>query len=416
MSGIPFSLTIGLRFSRGRRRSGMVSLISVISTLGIALGVAVLIVGLSAMNGFERELKERVLAVVPHGEIRPVNQPFNDWQGVLDRVEKVPGIVAASPYIQFNGLIEHGAKLRAIQLKGVDPQSEPRVSAAPKFVQNNAWQNFKAGQQQLILGKGVADAVGVKQGDWVTVMIPNSDPEMKLLQPKRIRLQVAGILQLSGQLDHSLGMVPLADAQQYQDMGTSVTGIDIKVNDVFAAQKLVHDAGEVTHAYVYISSWIGTYGYMYRDIQMVRAIMYMAMVLVIGVACFNIVSTLVMAVKDKSSDIAILRTLGAKDGLIRAVFIWYGLLAGLVGSVAGVVIGVIASFQLTNIVNVLQKLTGHQFLSGDIYFIDFLPSEVHWLDVGGVLLTALVLSLLASWYPARRASRIDPARVLSGGQ
>lgn len=416
MSGIPFSLLIGLRFSRGRRRSGMVSLISVISTLGIALGVAVLIVGLSAMNGFERELKERVLAVVPHGEIRPVNQPFNDWQGVLDRVEKVPGIVAAAPYIQFNGLIEHGAKLRAIQLKGVDPQSEPRVSAAPKFVQNNAWQNFKAGQQQLILGKGVADAVGVKQGDWVTVMIPNSDPEMKLLQPKRIRLQVAGILQLSGQLDHSLGMVPLADAQQYQDMGTSVTGIDIKVNDVFAAQKLVHDAGEVTQSYVYISSWIGTYGYMYRDIQMVRAIMYMAMVLVIGVACFNIVSTLVMAVKDKSSDIAILRTLGAKDGLIRAVFIWYGLLAGLVGSVAGVVIGVIASFQLTNIVNGLQKLTGHQFLSGDIYFIDFLPSEVHWLDVGGVLLTALVLSLLASWYPARRASRIDPARVLSGGQ
>lgn len=416
MSGIPFSLLIGLRFSRGRRRSGMVSLISVISTLGIALGVAVLIVGLSAMNGFERELKERVLAVVPHGEIRPVNQPFNNWQGVLDRVEKVPGIVAAAPYIQFNGLIEHGAKLRAIQLKGVDPQSEPRVSAAPKFVQNNAWQNFKAGQQQLILGKGVADAVGVKQGDWVTVMIPNSDPEMKLLQPKRIRLQIAGILQLSGQLDHSLGMVPLADAQRYQDMGSSVTGIDIKVNDVFAAQKLVHDAGEVTQAYVYISSWIGTYGYMYRDIQMVRAIMYMAMVLVIGVACFNIVSTLVMAVKDKSSDIAILRTLGAKDGLIRAVFIWYGLLAGLVGSVAGVVIGVIAAFQLTNIVNFLQKLTGHQFLSGDIYFIDFLPSEVHWLDVAGVLVTALILSLLASWYPARRASRIDPARVLSGGQ
>ena len=416
MSGIPFSLLIGLRFSRGRRRSGMISLISVISTLGIALGVAVLIVGLSAMNGFERELKERVLAVVPHGEIRPVNQPFNNWQGVLDRVEKVPGIVAAAPYIQFNGLIEHGAKLRAIQLKGVDPQSEPRVSAAPKFVQNNAWQNFKAGQQQLILGKGVADAVGVKQGDWVTVMIPNCDPEMKLLQPKRIRLQVAGILQLSGQLDHSLGMVPLADAQQYQDMGSSVTGIDIKVNDVFAAQKLVHDAGEVTQAYVYISSWIGTYGYMYRDIQMVRAIMYMAMVLVIGVACFNIVSTLVMAVKDKSSDIAILRTLGAKDGLIRAVFIWYGLLAGLVGSVAGVVIGVIAAFQLTNIVNFLQKLTGHQFLSGDIYFIDFLPSEVHWLDVAGVLVTALILSLLASWYPARRASRIDPARVLSGGQ
>src|SRR5476649_1459495 len=271
MSAIPFSLLIGLRFSRGRRRSGMVSLISVISTLGIALGVAVLIVGLSAMNGFERELKERVLAVVPHGEIRPVNQPFDGWQGVQERIEKVPGIAAAAPYVEFNGLIEHGAKLRAIKLKGVDPQQESRVSAAPSFVLGNAWQSFKAGEQQVILGKGVADAIGVKQDDWVTVMIPNSDPEMKLLQPKRIRLHVTGILQLSGQLDHSLAMVPLADAQQYQDMGSSVTGIDIKVNDVFAAQKLVRDAGEVTHAYVYISSWIGTYGYMYRDIQMERA-------------------------------------------------------------------------------------------------------------------------------------------------
>lgn len=416
MSAMPFSLLIGLRFSRGRRGGSMVSLISVISTLGIALGVAVLIVGLSAMNGFERELKDRVLAVVPHGQISPVHQPFNGWQGVIDRVEKVPGIVAAAPYIQFSGLVENGAKLRALQVKGVDPAQEGRISAVPKFVQGNAWQNFKAGEQQIILGKGVADALNVKQGGYVTVMIPNSDPEMKLLQPKRIRLHVTGILQLSGQLDHSMALVPLADAQQYQEMGTSITGIDIKVNDVFAAQKLVRDAGEVTKAYVYISSWVGTYGYMYRDIQMIRAIMYLAMILVIGVACFNIVSTLVMAVKDKSSDIAVLRTLGAKDGLIRAIFIWYGLMAGLVGSVCGVVIGVIASLQLTNIINALQKLTGHKFLSGDIYFIDFLPSELHWIDVVSVLATALVLSLIASWYPARRASRIDPARVLSGGQ
>ena len=410
----PLSLLIGLRFSRGRRRSGMVSLISVISTVGIALGVAVLIVGLSAMNGFERELNNRILAVVPHGEIEPVNQPWNGWSDVLQRVEKVKGIVAAAPYINFTGLVESGANLRAIQLKGVDPAQETRLSALPNFVQNNAWSAFKAGEQQIIIGKGVADALKVKQGDWISIMIPNADADHKLLQPKRVRLHVAGILQLSGQLDHSFAMIPMQDAQQYLEMGDSVTGIAIKVNDVFKANKLVRDAGEVTNSYVYIKSWIGTYGYMYRDIQMIRAIMYLAMVLVIGVACFNIVSTLVMAVKDKSSDIAVLRTLGAKDGLIRAIFVWYGLLAGLLGSVSGVVVGVLASWQLTAIIHGIEKLIGHRFLSGDIYFIDFLPSELHGLDVVYVLVTALVLSLLASWYPARRASRIDPARVLSG--
>ncbi|MDC6111238.1 lipoprotein-releasing ABC transporter permease subunit LolE [Serratia rubidaea] len=414
MRALPLSLLTALRFSRGRRRGGMVSLISVISTIGIALGVAVLIVGLSAMNGFERELQNRVLSVVPHGEIEPVNQPFNGWPAMMQRVEKVPGILATVPYINFTGLMENGAQLRAVQLKGVDPAQEADLSALPKYVQGDAWANFKGGEQQVILGKGVADALGVKQGSFVTVMIPNSDPEMKLLQPKRIRLHVSGILQLSGQLDHSLAMVPLADAQRYLDMGDSVTGIAIKVNDVFAANKLVRDAGEVTNAYVYIKSWIGKYGYMYRDIQMIRAIMYLAMVLVIGVACFNIVSTLVMAVKDKSGDIAVLRTLGAKDGFIRAIFVWYGLLAGLVGSLSGVVAGVFASLQLTNIIKLIEKMVGHSFLSGDIYFIDFLPSELHWLDVLIVLATAIVLSLLASWYPARRASRIDPARVLSG--
>ncbi|UXO67080.1 lipoprotein-releasing ABC transporter permease subunit LolE [Pantoea dispersa] len=408
------SLLLGLRFSRGRRRGGMVSLISIISTIGIALGVAVLIIGLSAMNGFERELNNRILAVVPHGEIEAVNQPFRNWQPMIAPIEQVPGIAAAAPYVNFTGLIESGAKLQALQVKGVDPQQEPRLSALPRFVSGDAWSQFSAGRQQIILGGGIAKSLNVKQGDWITIMIPNNDGENKLLQPKRIRLQVSGILQLSGMLDHSLALVPLADAQKYLDLGDSVSGIALKMSDPFQAQKLVRDAGEATHSYVTIRSWIGTYGYMYRDIQMIRAIMYLAMVLVIGVACFNIVSTLVMAVKDKSSDIAVLRTLGAKDGLIRAIFIWYGLLAGLLGSVSGVVVGVLVALNLTPVMGVVEHLTGHQLLAGDIYFIDFLPSELHWLDVVIVLATAIGLSLIASWYPARRASRIDPARVLSG--
>ncbi len=408
------SLLLATRFSGGRRRGGMVSLISVISTLGIALGVAVLIVGLSAMNGFERELNNRILAVVPHGEIEPVEGALSGWQQMLPRIEQVPGIAAAAPYINFTGLVESGAKLQAIQVKGVDPALETRLSALPQFVQNGAWSSFSAGKQQIIIGSGVAKSLALRQGDWLTIMIPNSDGQNKLLQPKRIRLQVSGILQLSGMLDHSLALVPLADAQRYLDKANNISGIALKMDDPFNAVKLVRDAGKVTQSYVYLRSWIGSYGYMYRDIQMIRAIMYLAMVLVIGVACFNIVSTLVMAVKDKSSDIAVLRTLGAKDGLIRAIFVWYGLRAGLLGSLSGVAVGVLAALNLTPLIKGIEHLTGHHFLSGDIYFIDFLPSELHWLDVLSVLATAIVLSLLASWYPARRASRIDPARVLSG--
>lgn len=407
------SCLTAIRFVRSRVRGSIVSLTSVISAISIALGVAVLIVGLSAMNGFEYELQNRILAVVPHGEIEAVNQSLKDWLFILHKIERVPGILSAAPYINVTGLIENGIQFRTIQVKGVHPKREAHFSVLPQFVQGDAWVNFKAGKQQVILGKGVADALGIKRGSYVTIMIHNSNPKLKLLQPKRLRLHVIGIMQLGSQLDHELALVPLGDAQQYLNMGDSVTGIAIKVSQIFNAMKLVHDAGEVADTSVYIKSWINTYGYMYRDIQMIRSIIYLAMVLVIGVACFNIVSTLIIAVKDKSIDIAVLRTLGAKDGFVRAIFIWYGLLAGLVGSIIGVVAGVIFSLKLTAISKGVERLIRHPFLSHHIYFIDFLPSRLHWKDVVIVLITAIMLSLLASWYPARRAGHIDPARILS---
>ncbi|WP_297474933.1 lipoprotein-releasing ABC transporter permease subunit LolE [uncultured Photobacterium sp.] len=409
----PLSLYIGSRFNRSKKRNRMVSFISLSSMLGIAVGVAVIIIGLSAMNGFERELQTRVLSVIPQGELQAVEPPLNNWKPLLKQVELHPNITAAAPYVEFTALLERGTKLKAVAVRGVDPKEQLKVSELPLYVKDNAWLRFSAGKREVILGQGVATKLQLKVGDWITAMIPNTDPQMKLRAPKRIRLQVVGLLALGGQIDHSLAIVPLQDAQQYLDMGQGVSGIEMNVDNVLNAQQIVKEVGDTLPVYVYLKSWTQKYGYLYRDIQMVRTIMYLVMVLVIGVACFNIVSTLMMAVKDRAADIAILRTMGASDRLIKSIFVWHGVLSGVLGSIIGSLFGSLIAINLTHIVRVIEKIIGHQFLSGDIYFVDFLPTQLAWQDVVIVTTTAIVLSLIATWYPATRASRLQPARVLS---
>lgn len=408
---------ISWRYQQGKQKNPLVALISKFSAIGIALGVAVLIVGLSAMNGFERELNSRILAVVPHTEITVNPQgnesTLNHWQNLAERLKTNKKITALSPFVSFTALVENGNKLKVVQVKGVNKQAEDQVSSLGKFVEGDGWQNF-AEEGGLVLGSGIAKELDVKAGDWVSLLISQPNGEDQMAQPNRERVQVTAILRLDGQLDHSYALLALPQAQELMGYREDqITGVELKVDDPFKVQEMDYSMLSDYPQLLYIQNWVAKFGYMYRDIQLIRTVMYIAMVLVIGVACFNIVSTLIMAVKDKQGDIAIMRTLGANNGFIKQIFIWYGLLAGMKGCLIGIVLGVVLALNLTPIIQSIETLLGKKLLSDGIYFVDFLPSELHWFDVVLVLVAALVLSLLASLYPASRAAKLQPAQVLS---
>ena len=408
---------ISWRYQRSKHKNRLVSLISFFSSMGIALGVAVLIIGLSAMNGFERELNQRILAVVPHAEISSANgqnnAPIDHWQHLAAKLQQNPQITGVSPFVSFTALVENGAKLKVVQIKGVETALQDQVSSLGRFVLNQGWQNF-AQNGGLVLGSGIARELDVQEGDWVSLLISQQTGSENLTQPLRERIQVTGILRLDGQLDHSYALMPLAQAQQLMNyQAEQVSGVELKTADPFNIQTLDYSMLQDYPQMLYLQNWISKFGYMYRDIQLIRTVMYIAMVLVIGVACFNIVSTLIMAVKDKAGDIAIMRTLGANNGFIKRIFIWYGLQAGMKGCLIGIVLGVILALNLTALIQGLEGLIGRKLLSDGIYFVDFLPTELHWQDVLLVLLSALILSLFASLYPANRAAKLQPAQVLS---
>ena len=408
---------ISWRYQRGKQKNPLVALIAKFSSIGIALGVAVLIVGLSAMNGFERELNQRILAVVPHAEIlsapNATDPTIHHWQNLEKRLQQNAQIKGISPFVSFTALVENGSKLKVVQVKGIEKQEEDRVSSLGNFVQEQGWDKFGK-EGGLVLGSGIARELDVKAGDWVTLLISQQNGDEQLAQPTRERVQVTAILRLDGQLDYSYALLPLAQAQEFLTYKPDqITGVELKLDDPFSVKNLDLSMLNDYPQMLYIQNWIGKFGYMYRDIQLIRTVMYIAMVLVIGVACFNIVSTLIMAVKDKQGDIAIMRTLGANNAFIKRIFIWYGLQAGMKGCLIGIVLGIILALNLTTFIQGIEWVIGKKLLSGDVYFVDFLPSELHWLDVLMVLVAALALSLIASLYPASRAAKLQPAQVLS---
>ncbi|MFC0308320.1 lipoprotein-releasing ABC transporter permease subunit LolE [Gallibacterium trehalosifermentans] len=408
---------ISWRYQRGKQKNRLVSLIAWFSTLGIALGVAVLIIGLSAMNGFQRELDQRILAVVPHISITGYDrQPIEDWHQLQQTLHNNPEVKGFSPYVSFTTLAESGSKLKVIQVKGVEPALLEQVSAMGQFVLNQGWQTFSQQKEGIILGYGIAQDLGVEVGDWVSLLVSDQTEHdvSKMAQPERHRLQVTGILRLDGQLDHSYAFIPLAVAQQYLNYTEmQVTGVELAINSPFLVNQFDYSALSTYPQGLMANTWIDSFGYMYRDISLIKTVMYLAMVLVIGIACFNIISTLVMAVKDKQGDIAILRTLGADSRFIRHIFLWYGLFSGMKGGVWGIVLGILVALNLTNLIYLIEKIFHTKILSDGVYFIDFMPSELHLSDVGLVFVATLLLSLLASLYPASRAARLQPAKVLN---
>ena len=401
---------ISWRYQRGKQKNRLVSLISLFSSVGIALGVAVLIIGLSAMNGFERELNQRVLSVVPHAELYSYNGNENVPIQAGERLEKLvsenPNVNAVSSFVSFTGLIENGSQLKIAQVRGVDPKKQDQVSQLSHYIPAEQWQAFHQ-EGGLILGAGIAKDLSVEAGDEVTLLLPQPTEDGKLAQPLRFSLPVTGILKLEGQLDHSYALLPLTKAQELLEYSPQeISGVELSLKAPFAVNQLALPELNAFKQPLYLNTWIDKFGYMYNDIQLIRAVMYIAMVLVIGVACFNIISTLIMAVKDKQGDIAIMRTLGANNRFIKQIFLWYGLISGMKGAVIGLILGVLLALNLTAIIKSLEQFFGVKLLSDGIYFIDFLPSELHWQDIVYVLLATLVLSLCASLYPASRAAKL----------
>lgn len=415
----PLELFIGIRFAKARRKGIMASFISLASFIGIALGVMVLIVGLSAMNGFERELNNRVLSVIPSAELSSAYGNITDAGKLVELLSKEPNIKGAAPVVSTQALISKDNIYRATSLKGIEPAKEEQVTLMYKFITPNALAKLKEGDN-IILGARNAKKLHAKIGDTIEVYLTKNTQELgktSIAQGKIFK--VVGLLELSGEIDGLLAFIHLDKARSLLGLDADeATEIAFGVTDNYQVEELSYKA--VTHMLneyqgrFYVKPWTSSYGYLYQDIQMVRTIMYLALIMVVGVACFNIVSSLIMDVNEKRSEIAILLSMGYSRMRVMRTFIVQGALSGALGAMVGALLGYIVASNLTRVIRTLEAIFNFEILNGDIYFIDFVPSEVYVKDVLLVGVIALILSIIASVIPSYVSSRINPAVELSG--
>ncbi len=416
-----FESFIGLRYFRvsGRQMQGnrFLSVISGIALGGVALGVAVLLVVLSVMNGFERELRDRILGITAHATITGFGAPLSNWQAVRDQAGRQPGVVGATPYIEQEAMLIAAHDVRSdssgVMLRGVLPEEEARVASLSKHMQSGRFEALSPGEYGIVLGSELAKSLGVQVGDTVVAVTAQASVTIAGVMPRSRRFMVVGIFNIGMyEYDRNFAYVHMQDAAKLYRLGEDVTGVRLKLANVFNAQQLAMKVARDLGGGYYVDDWTHRHANFFRSIALTKSMMFLILLLVVAVAAFNVIATLVMVVKDKHADIAILRTLGASPRHIMTIFIVQGVMIGMSGVIAGVLLGTLLSWNIESIIHGLEALFHTQFMDAKLYFMSDLPADVQWPDVMKVSLVAFGMCALATLYPAWRASRVQPAQAL----
>jgi len=408
-----FEYWIGNRYVRSRSNNSFVSLISAISMLGIAIAVTVLIVVMSVVNGFERELKDRLLAMTAHATIEGVNGGLDNFSGLIDTATNNPRVAAAAPFVQGQALLVFEMQISGAGLRGIDPKMEDAVSGIAGLMQSGKLEDLESGAFNIVLGVELADAMQVGVGDKVTVTLAEGRVTPAGVMPRTKRFTVSGVYRVGMyEFDRRLALINIRDAQKLYRLRDKVSGVRLAVTDIYDAPAIVREVALENGEIAYVDDWTNSHRNFFRSIQITKSILFVILMMVIAVAAFNIVSTLVMVVKDKQTDIAILRTIGATPMSILKIFVTQGSIVGIVGTLVGVAMGIILALNLEAIIGFLESLLGIKFLAADVYFISDLPSDLHYGDVAIVAAIALALALLSTIYPAWVAAKTAPAEAL----
>ena len=409
----PLEFAIGLRYTRAKRRNHFISFISLTSMMGIALGVTALITVLSVMNGFEKEVRGRILDMVSHLTVSDSGARLRGWSDVVMQVKEHPQVIDAAPYVEAQGMLIYGKKVNGTLIRGILPAMEPAVSnVADKMVEGQLT-DLKPGAFEVILGRDLARILRVSVGDKVTMVTPSANITPAGVSPRLKRFKVIGIFYVGMyEYDSTMAIIHLDDARRLFRMQDAVTGVRARLKDLFAAPQVCHELQQSELGTYWVRDWSSYHANWFRAVKIEKRMIFLLLLLIIAVAAFNIVSTLVMLVTDKESDIAILRTLGATPKSIMGIFMVQGTLIGVIGTILGVIGGISLSLNLDTVVPFIENLFGFRVLDPGIYYISELPSDLHWDDVWLISGVSFLFGVVSTIYPAWRASRTQPAEAL----